>query len=89
MSKIKFNCTPAELNEVEMIIERYSQKAPCDKFSLLMDIVATHCNGNPLKLSELKTARDYDFFHDVCGIMKNVDRKTGKLQNFFSPRYSA
>ena len=53
-----------------------------------MDITACHCSGNPLLLKELLEADDFDFAHDVFGIHKNLDRNTGKLLNFFSPRYS-
>jgi hypothetical protein len=55
----------------------------------VMDIDACHCNGNPLKLSELLAADDFNFGHDVFGIRRNINRKTGKLENCFVPRYSA
>ena len=54
-----------------------------------MDITACHCNGNPLKLQELLDAPDGDFGHDVFGIRRFIDRETGQLTDFFSPRYSA
>ena len=54
-----------------------------------MDITAVHCNGNPLKLRELAGADQFNFAHDVFGIANKIDRSTGKLANFFSPRYSA
>lgn len=54
-----------------------------------MDITATHCNGCKLKLQELLDADNFNFFHDVYGIMQNVSRRTGRLQNCFLPRYSA
>jgi hypothetical protein len=53
-----------------------------------MDVTACHCNGNPLLLKELLEADDFNFAHDVFGIRKNLDRNTGKLLNFFTPRYS-
>jgi hypothetical protein len=59
------------------------------KLELLMDIEATHCNGNPLNLNGLYNAKDSDLLHDVSGIIYNLNRKTGKLENCFSPRYSA
>ena len=33
-----------------------------------MDIVATHCNGNPLRLADLLAADDFNFMHDVSKI---------------------
>ena len=60
-----------------------------ERLALEMDITATHSNGNPLKLPELLVAKDFDFVHDVCGIRRHIDRRTGQLKDFFSPRYSA
>ena len=53
-----------------------------------MDIMATHANGNPLRLADLFAADDVNFSHDVVGIYRHLDRETGKLGDFFSPRYS-
>lgn len=58
------------------------------KMDVIMDIDAAHSNGNPLKLGELLKADDFNFAHDVFGIRKNINRKTGKLENCFVPRYS-
>jgi hypothetical protein len=55
---------------------------------LCMDIDATHCNGTPLKLEELLKADDANFAHDVFGIIRHIDRTTGKLTMCFLPRYS-
>ena len=54
-----------------------------------MDIAAVHKNGCPLDLeSFLHHATDFDFAADFRGIVENVDRTTGKLQNEFLPKYS-
>jgi len=54
----------------------------------IMDIEACHCNGTPLKLTELLNADNFNFAHDVFGIRTNINRKTGKLENCFLPRYA-
>lgn len=54
-----------------------------------MDITACHANGNPLKLDELLAADDVNFSHDAFGIRRHLNRETGKLEDYFSPRYSA
>lgn len=59
------------------------------KQSMMMDISACHANGNPLKLDELLVAKEFDFTHDICGIAAHMNRETGKLEDCFSPRYSA
>jgi len=53
-----------------------------------MDITACHANGCPLDLKKLRAAPDFDFVHDVVGIMHHIDRRDGKLVNFFLPRCS-
>ena len=63
-------------------------KAGCDKTSMVMDVTATHANGNPLRLADLLAADDFNFAHDMSGIANCLDRNTGKLTNLFSPRFS-
>ena len=53
-----------------------------------MDVIATHANGNPLRLADLLEADDFNFMHDVFGICRHLDRSSGKLTGFFSPRFS-
>ncbi len=57
------------------------------KSDLIMDITAVHANGNPLKLKDMIEGPDFDFYHDIIGIAQHLDRTTGKLKNFFVPRY--
>lgn len=51
-----------------------------------MDILATHLNGCPLDFQKLIDADDFNFIHDVFGIQRHLNRKTGKLKNCFLPR---
>lgn len=61
---------------------------PPDTQTLVMDLTACHGNGCPLKLEELLAAGDSDFAHDVFEIGRHVNRKTGKLDHGFMPRYA-
>lgn len=89
--KINFKTTPAEFKTINRIVKRamnlkikgYSAMT-CD-----MDITACHCNGNPLDLSRLLEADDFNFAHDILGIRAHINRDTGALENCFSPRFSA
>ena len=54
----------------------------------LMDLHACHSNGCPLDLEGLLTARMGDFCHDLNGITSHIDCETGKLTNYFTPRYA-
>jgi hypothetical protein len=53
-----------------------------------MDIIACHNNGCELDLQRLLEADDFNFSHDVFGIASHINRETGKLERFFSPRFS-
>ena len=54
----------------------------------VMDISATHANGNPLRLESLLATDDFNLLHDVVGIHNHLDRSTGKLINHFRPRFT-
>ena len=82
--------TKEDFKNVRPIVQRVVKQYPTiDYMSLEMDIIAIHVSGCKLRLKELSQADDLNFFHDVFGIVKNLDRDTGKLQNYFLPRYSA
>lgn len=61
---------------------------PYKQADALMDIDACHCNGTPLRLGDLLVADDFNFAHDVFGIRNTINRKTGKLEGIFLPRYA-
>lgn len=71
-----------------LLAKRHGRKR-FDKLNIAMDLTACHANGNPLKLKELLDADDFNFIHDVFGIERYINRKTGRLEDCFSPRYSA
>jgi len=59
-----------------------------ERLALELDINAVHSNGNPLRLADLLSANTFGFTHDVTGIRRHIDRRTGQLKNCFLPRYS-
>lgn len=59
------------------------------KMDIAMDVTAVHANGCPLRLEALLSADPFNFAHDVLGIRRNLNRRTGELENFWTPRYSA
>lgn len=54
---------------------------------VLMDLTATH-HTCPLKMEELAKADDFDFAHDVFGIRRHLNRRTGQLEDCFLPRFA-
>lgn len=88
------NVTADELDLIEKITQRYASLAEAcgteiDRLHVTIDLALTHLNGCPLKLQALLDSADGDFLHDVTGIRRYVDRRTGQLQECFCPRYAA
>jgi len=90
-----FDTTREEFDLIQKIVDRsmglhtarrYDQWTRMD---MHMDLAAVHANGNPLRFEALLAADDFNFAHDILGIRRNLDRDTGKLENEFSPRFSA
>jgi hypothetical protein len=73
---------------IHVIAKRAARLMGVDILTCEMDLATVHANGNPLRLHEMAVADGYDFAHDIGGIMKNLDRKTGRLTNFFDPRFT-
>jgi hypothetical protein len=61
---------------------------PDNKHTLYMDLNACHSNGCPLYFKGLLEAPMQDFSHDIHGIRDHINRDTGKLEDFFTPRYA-
>lgn len=91
---IKFNVTDAERDLIIKIAHRadkelfgnrqqYDQKV----LDTVMDLSACIAQGVPLRLDELLEADKFNFAHDVYGIRRHINRKTGKLENCFLPRF--
>lgn len=59
-----------------------------DELDIQMDMEACHCNGCPLRLSEMEQADDFNLMHDVTGINAHLNRETGKLERWFLPRFA-
>lgn len=89
---VSFAATPTEREIVLKIIERAEQEAIFggydfgDRASLEMDLVATHANGCPIDFQRLLDAEQFVFTHDIFGIMRHLDRRSGKLTMCFIPR---
>lgn len=93
MKKLRF-AEGKDARAIDLIVDRAvemaeSKEIPLDKHRLHMDISAVHANGCPLELDRLLKADDFNFTHDVFGIMRHINRKTGKLTGFFLPRCKA
>lgn len=90
---ISFSVTSSERFFIQKIGERAMKMRGVggvyvDPLDVELDVIATHSNGNPLQLAKLADADDFQFAHDIFGIARHLNRKTGRLENCFLPRYS-
>ncbi len=90
---ISFKTTKEDAIKIVAIARRACMAAKAigvkiDMMEMDMDITACHSNGCPLKLDDLLIADDSNFLHDVFGIRRHIDRKTGQLGGCFLPRFA-
>jgi len=89
MAKISLDVSATDALTIRKIVKRAcADDKRLDRLNLTMDITATHRNGNPLDLERLLTTDDFNFYHDIYGIVRHLDRDTGRLTGHFSPRLS-
>lgn len=74
-------------DRAQAIAKRLGHKV--SKLELVMDLSATHAGGCRLDLKGLLRAPEHELIHDVFGIGRHINRKTGKLENCFVPRFSS
>lgn len=93
--EVSFDISSAERRIVSKIVKRgmaldvkLENDDKWSKLSCEMDIIATHANGNPLRLNSFLEADDFNFAHDWYGIRNCLDRRTGQMMRHFSPRFS-
>jgi hypothetical protein len=93
VQEVSFDCPEAERKIIRQIARRapdlyLEQRVDRPVIDIDMDLVATHCNGNPLRLNDLLAADDFNLLHDVSKIARHLNRETGKLEDHFRPRFS-
>lgn len=82
----------AERPHVDRIVERAvllfrEAGMPRDRNDIEMDLAAVH-HHTPLRLEELAVAEEWEFVHDIAGITRHLNRRTGELENAFLPRFT-
>lgn len=88
---VQWNCTLEEAGIIRKIVKRAIAEALIRKEEdgcMDMDLSACHSNGCKLDLLKLLNAKASDFGHDILGIRRYIDRRTGKLTKHFDPRCS-
>jgi len=90
---INFSVSKDEHVTIVEIADRAASMAKARNFDYprveaMMDVTAAHANGCPLKLNDLLAAEPFDFAHDVFGIRRHINRKTGQIEDCFVPRFA-
>lgn len=90
---VSFTTSRADVVLIGRIVDRAVMIAdqrgtPADPLDWRMTITAAHANGCPMRLDDWLAADDVNFCHDLFGIDRHLDRDTGKLMNFFRPRFA-
>lgn len=91
--EVSFTCSEADRKTIRAIARRaralyLDHSVDRDLQDIEMDVTATHCNGNPLRLADLLKADDFNLLHDISKIARHLDRETGQLTDCFRPRFS-
>jgi len=85
----RFDVSTSEADTIDKIVDRaLAGDKTIDALSLDMDLCATHANGCPMDFAKLLAADNFNFWHDVDGIRRHIDRTTGRLTHCFLPRAS-
>jgi hypothetical protein len=90
---LSWGISRAEAVLIERIVDRYVTEVPEttieDQQTITMDLIACHKNAVPLNLERMADwKRFFDIAHDIHGINRHLDRRTGKLLNCFVPRFA-
>lgn len=90
---LQWDVTPEDMDTIKRIAQRLFDmadefKIPVDRHMIAMEVACVHCNSCPLELWQLLASSGDDFSHDVLGINRFLDRKTGQLMNGFKPRFA-
>ncbi len=87
---INWSVTKEDSDLIDKVVHRAEAiMVNTDRTELWMDITAAHANGCALDLPRLLEADDYNFVHDVAGIRRHIDRRTGQIEGGFLPRCAA
>ena len=88
---INWNVTEEDWVNIIAVAERVESdlKPTDDRRTIVLDLTACHANGCPLLLKQMIDGPLFDFSHDYYGIRKHINRKTGKLEDCFVPRFAA
>tara|TARA_Y100000310_G_C20684505_1_gene818079 strand:- start:28 stop:306 length:279 start_codon:yes stop_codon:yes gene_type:complete len=89
ISKALNTLKDGESDLIHQIARRAKTLVPAiDILATSMDLTIVHA-ATPLRLDDMLADSGANLLHDVCGIATHLDRMTGTLQDYFTPRFTA
>ena len=94
MPKISFELPPQEAALIDVIAMRVKLWSDdngenFDVSDTVMDLRIVHKNIIALRLDEMaRVIEEGDLMHDVAGIRRHLNRRTGQLEDCFLPRFA-
>lgn len=89
-TEINFSTTKKDCELIGKIVDRAFKETDIgdvqDRMTTHMDLTACHANGCEIDLARMLAAPKLDFVHDLYGIRRHINRRTGKLEDCFVPR---
>lgn len=81
--------TDKDIRKIVKILDRIWKMGQdyASKLTIMMDLQAAHA-ACPIDLQKLLEADDMNFLHDITGIARHIDRRSGELKDCFVPRYA-
>lgn len=86
---LNWKLTETDMGLIASIVSRAkTTHHKIDALSLTMDITAVHLNDPDihLDLEGLLNFDNFNFVHDIIGIIQHIDRNTGRIIKGFLPR---
>jgi hypothetical protein len=83
---------PAEDADYIVAIVERAERAGCvdktDRMRHLLDLTVCHANGTSLDLAAMLTGPILDVDHDLTGLRRHMNRRTGAMEDLFQPRFA-
>lgn len=80
-STLSLKVSKDEYELIRKVIYRAGITCPQALIALEMDLIAAKAN-NPISLKKLLASSDTDFYYDIAGIQRKLNRCTGKIKGF-------
>lgn len=91
MERVRKEIAPEDLQTIEKIVRKAKRviekwRGKIDLLKLRADLIKAYSHNERIDLETLYTFDEFNFLHDIIGIMRHLNQKTGKFKDHFVPR---